>query len=147
MARMTRRQWAERFLRMIEAPVTKRNLAAILSIIRAEGDSARCNPLNTTWPLPDSWVLPGNTAGVREYPSFHDGLEATCRTLNYGADHKLYGYAPIRHRLRHNMGAIGTLRAWEQSAWGTGGLALACLPTTYLRFKYYSNLPLNGSGE
>jgi hypothetical protein len=144
---MTRRKFSEQFLEGIGAPATRRNLAAVMAVIQAEGDSARCNPLNTTWPLPGSWVLAGNWAGVREYQDFEDGIDASCRTLNTGAAMAgdPYGYKPIRHRFRTNKGATGTLIAWEKSAWGTGGLALACLPQTYLRFKHYSNLELRGS--
>lgn len=141
---MTRRQFAERFLDGIRAPITRRNIAVCLAIIQAEGDSARCNPWNTTQKAPGSTPLPGNTAGVQEYPDFKTGIQATIDTLEKGCamEGDPYRYRAIRARLRANAGAAGTLRAWQASAWGTGTLALACLPQTYLRFKHYSNLEL-----
>ena len=138
---MTREQWATRFLRGVEAPVTKRNLLVIVSWIQAEGGTAKWNPLNTTHDAPGAWDY--NWVGVKNYPTFEVGLGATVETLNYGADRNLHGYRPIRYRLRNNMGSIRTLRKVERSDWGTGGLALLCLPWVKLRWKHYRNLPIN----
>lgn len=143
---MKRGHWAEEFLERIDAPKTKRNVLAILCIIRAEGDSARCNPLNTTLRRGGSTDLPGNSAGVQEYPDFKTGLDASAETLNHGAElpDDDYGYRSIRFRFRHSYGAHGTLKEWEQSAWGTGGLGLIVLASTALRYKHYRNLELRG---
>lgn len=110
--------------------------------MQAEGNSARCNPFNTTEKVAGSTPLPGNTAGVQEYPTMKIGLEATARTLTYGADHKQYGYEKIRYAFRNDMGALRILWAWERSAWGTGGLALLCLPLVKLRPRHYGNIQI-----
>lgn len=137
---MTREQFATDFLEGIRAPVTKRNKLVIVSWIQAEGGTARNNPLNTTHDAPGAWDY--NSVGVKNYPTYAVGLQATIDTLNYGADRRRYGYRMIRSRLRSNAGSIGTLRAIEKSEWGTGGLALACLPWVKARWSYYRNLPI-----
>lgn len=117
----TREDWARAFLKRIDAPVTKRNLVALVSWQRAEGTAGKFNPLGSTHAWPNSTIY--NWVGVRNYHTFEDGVNATAETLNYGADRDLYGYRAIRKRLRGNSFAWLTLRAVEKSAWGTGGLA------------------------
>lgn len=56
---------------------------------RAEGGSARWNPLNTTLPLPGSWLY--NTAGVRNYLHATQGVAATGATLANGLYDGLLG--------------------------------------------------------
>lgn len=135
---MTREVFAKAVLRELGAPVTKRNLWALVSWMQAEGGSASWNPLNTTQEMPGATTY--NWVGVKNYKSFDQGVEATVKTLNYGADRNLYGYKPIRHRLRKNAWAFWTLRAVEDSIWGTGGLALRCLPSVKKHWNYYRNL-------
>jgi hypothetical protein len=122
----TRGEFAKALLPAIGAPVTKRNMWALLAWMQAEGGEAKNNPLNTTEEWPGATIY--NWVGVKNYPSFKDGVAATARTLNYGAEHRRYGYAAIRKRLRNDAWAYNTLRAVEASDWGTGGLALRCLP-------------------
>jgi hypothetical protein len=124
----TRGNFARDFLPRIGAPVTTHTLVAMMAWMQAEGDAARFNPLNTTKHMPGSW--PFNWVDVQNYASYIDGVKATAETLNYGADRTLYGYKPIRRRLRENSKAAAVLEAVEASAWGTGGLALHVLETT-----------------
>ena len=137
---MTREEWAIAFLGRIAAPVTKRNLWAIVSWIQAEGSAAAWNPLATTQDWPGATNF--NSVGVKEYLTAEDGLNATARTLNYGADRNIYGYKPIRRRLRRNAWARWTLLAVERSIWGTGGLALRCLPGVKRHWSHYKDLPI-----
>jgi len=137
---MTRERFAIDFLKAIKAPTTKRNKLVIVSWIQAEGGTARNNPLNTTHDAPGATDY--NWVGVKNYPTYEVGVQATAETLKYGADRRLYGYRLIRTRLRANAGSIGTLRAVEKSEWGTGGLALLCLPWVKLRWNYYRNLEI-----
>jgi hypothetical protein len=136
----TRREFAKALLPEVGAEVTKRNMWALVSWMQAEGGHAKFNPLNTTqdWPKATTY----NWVGVKNYASFEDGIKATARTLNYGADHSQYGYRPIRARLRNNAFAYWTLRAVESSSWGTGGLALKCLPWVKKSFAYYADQPI-----
>lgn len=108
-------------------PVTCANLIAFLAWHQGEDNdhnpdgNAAWNPLNTTLVMAGSTLLPGNTAGVQEYASHADGIEATARTL---LDRKRsYRYGPIRRALRDGSDPYAVLKAVEASAWGTGGLA------------------------
>jgi hypothetical protein len=122
----TRGQFARALLPKIHAEVTTHNMRALMAWMQAEGDAGRFNPLNTTKSMPGATAF--NSVGVKDYLSFADGVEATAETLNYGAARDLYGYRPIRQSLRDNLPARRTLYAVERSQWGTGGLALLCLP-------------------
>jgi hypothetical protein len=134
---MTRGQWATLFLDAIGAPNTRRNRRAVIAWETAEGDAGRFNPLGTT----EKWegATDFNWVGVKNYGSASDGLHATARTLNYGADRELYGYHAIRARLRGNRPAWRTLKAVEDSAWGTGGLALRVLRTVPILSALYAH--------
>lgn len=114
---VTRLQWADSFLKWIDAPVTDRNRRAVVAWVTAEGTTAKWNPLATTQPMPDSWSF--NHVGVQNYVTWNQGLDATLKTLNY----RNLGYEAILARLRNNRRPWFTLRAVESSAWGTGGLA------------------------
>ena len=138
---MTRAEWAKMILPRWGAPVTRRNKIVIASWIQAEGGTARANPLNCIWPMPGA-TLYNQVPGVKNYVSLEQGLEATARTLNYGADHHQYGFRPIRHHLRSNSPAAVTLEAVEDSQWGTGGLALRCLPGVRAHWDDYRNRPI-----
>lgn len=137
---VTRAEFAEKLLRKLHAPVTMRNQWALVSWMTAEGGTAHYNPLNTTQKMPGSWDY--NWVPVQNYPDLETGLEATVKTLNYGADRGLYGYHAIRHNLRRNAWARRTLGAVERSAWGTGGLALRVLPYAKRNFESYANRPV-----
>lgn len=136
----TREDFARLFLEAIDAPVTQRNLWAVVSWCQAEGSEARFNPLATTQEMPGATNF--NYKGVKNYKTLEQGVEATAKTLNYGADRDIYGYKPIRRRLRRNVWAYWTLRAVEDSIWGTGGLALRCLPGVKRHWDHYRNLPI-----
>lgn len=136
----TRLAFAQALLAEIGAPDTERNRWALVSWMQAEGSAARFNPLATTQDYPGATDF--NSVHVKNYVSLADGVAATAKTLNYGADRDLYGYRPIRRRLRENAWARNTLKAVEESAWGTGGLALRCLRTVKRNFDSYANRPI-----
>lgn len=137
---VTREDFALLLLAELGARPTRRNLWALVSWMQAEGSEARFNPLATT----QDWegATDFNSVGVKNYASLGDGVAATARTLNYGADRGLYGYKPIRRRLRRNAWAYWTLRAVEVSQWGTGGLALRCLSMVKRNWDHFRNLPI-----
>lgn len=56
----------------------------ILSWADREGTSATNNPLATTQAAPGSYYLPGNTAGVQQYPTLAEGAKATADTIRNG---------------------------------------------------------------
>lgn len=124
----TRGNFARDFLPLIGAPITTHTLVTTMAWMQAEGDAGEFNPLNTTEPRPGSTDF--NWVHVQNYLRYLDGLTATARTLNYGADHDQFGYKAIRLGLRRDEPAVVTLRAVERSAWGTGGLASKVLEQT-----------------
>lgn len=101
--------------------LTKRRARALYCHMYAEGHGGAFNPMNSTLQRPGSRAI--NSVGVQDYVSFAQGVEATAETLNYGARKNVYGYRPIRRRLRFNASAKSVLEAVENSLWGTGGLA------------------------
>lgn len=118
----TRGHFAHYFLPMIGAEMSENNLLMLMSWCQAEGDAGRFNPLNTTQHMPGSTRF--NSADVQNYGTFNDGVVATAKTLNFGADHNQFGYDAIRRALRKGSIPRLGLEAVEASAWGTGGLAL-----------------------
>jgi hypothetical protein len=138
----TRDTFARAFLREIEAPVKQHNLIALVAWMQAEGLGGSYNPLNTTLHMPGSTRF--NFADVQNYVDFDQGVRATARTLVEGA-HKAddpFGYRAILRRLRANAPARYTLKAVEVSAWGTGGLALACRKQTVNHYDHFAAMPI-----
>lgn len=136
----TRGQFARALLPRVGAEITVHNMRAMMAWMQAEGDAGRFNPLNTTHDMVGATDF--NWVGVKNYRSFEDGVKATAATLNYGADRDLYGYKAIRRRLHLNKPAYRTLLAVERSQWGTGGLALACLPLVSASPTRFQHHPL-----
>jgi len=108
--------------------------------MQAEGGNAKFNPLNTTHEMPNATNY--NSVGVKNYATLHEGVIATAKTLDWGARHNLFGYKAIREALVQNKWASVILAAVERSDWGTGGLALLCLPLIRTQFTKYSNVPI-----
>lgn len=140
MALVTREQFARELLRELRLEPTKRRLWALLAWMQAEGGNARFNPLNTTLEMPGATNY--NSVGVKEYVDLRQGVIATAKTLNDGARRNLFGYRPIRRGFVKNFWASRVLLAVERSKWGTGGLALLCLPLVKVQWDKYRNLPI-----
>ena len=134
---VTREQFADRFLDSIGAPKSRRNRIAMVAWMEGENTEAAFNPLATTLSMPGAGQF--NYAGVRNYRNLDDGVEATRRTLTYGASRDLYGYAAIYRRLRANAMPRRTLRAVKKSMWGTGEQGLASLKRVKADYETYAN--------
>ncbi len=107
--------WKFRLLRAVKARGVGQNRKLLGAWQRAEGGSARYNPLNTTEPWPHATLY--NSVGVRNYASGADGLAATAATLVNGH------YPGIVEDLRcgrKTARQIVTDRAAEFDVWGTG---------------------------
>jgi hypothetical protein len=137
---VTREEFAKALLVQLKLEPTKRRLWALVSWMQAEGGNARFNPLNTTHEMPKATIY--NEVGVKNYDSLHEGVMATAKTLDYGARNNLYGYKAIRTALVKNKWASKTLWAVEHSQWGTGGLALKCLPGVKREWDKYRQMPI-----
>lgn len=112
--------FAQALLTQLGEPVTTDNVTAVTAWEGAEGgnwhNTALFNPLNTTLTEPGSRTV--NSAGVRAYTSWDQGLAATTSTLNEGA------YSGIRDALQSGNDAQGVVNAILGSPWGTTSLSL-----------------------
>jgi hypothetical protein len=113
--------WQARVLQALGAawdpstPAGRRNVSFLDAWARQEGTKARYNPLATTLALSGSTVLAGNAAGVRNYVSAQQGIQATVQTIR--------GYPTIVQALRSGQPqqvlATPAGRA-ELNKWATG---------------------------
>jgi len=115
--------WAKALLKTLAMPVTTDDLAAIIAWELAEGghwyNSARYNPLNTTWRMPGATSM--NSVGVKAYLSWGQGLAATVNTLHNGL------YEGILAALRTGNDAQAVADAVGASPWGTNSFNVAGL--------------------
>jgi hypothetical protein len=78
---MSRWSYALDLEHALNVPQSDPNTIAILAWMKAEGTSAKFNPLATTQTRPGSTTLPGNSAGVQEFKTWADGVSATAQTV------------------------------------------------------------------
>jgi hypothetical protein len=117
----TRQSWASAFLQAAGLPVTSQNIASITAWEVQEGgagpqfgvanNTANYNPINTTQTAPGANTV--NSAGVKSYTSWAQGLDATVQTLKNG----LYG--GIIHALQTSAPLSSFQSAVNSSPWGT----------------------------
>jgi hypothetical protein len=74
-------KFAAGVLRAIGSPVTAANVHWFEAWANLENTAARNNPLATTQTETGSTPLPGNSAGVQQYPTAAAGIKATAQTL------------------------------------------------------------------
>ena len=110
----------------VGAKPTKDNMLFMYAWRQAEGGKASNNPFNTTHKMPGSTKYQGNTAGVQNYKSSEDGIQATCKTLNNGR------YKDIVNGLKNDVGLFELSRMKGLKTWGTGEL-LAKVADGYLK--------------
>jgi murein DD-endopeptidase MepM/ murein hydrolase activator NlpD len=109
--------WQAQLLQAIKAPVTPQNMTALDAWQRAEGGAATNNPFNTTLSLPGTSTY--NSAGVRNYQTPQQGIDATIQTLT--APQYASGYQPIINALRQGTSPQAVAQAVGSSPWGTSG--------------------------
>jgi hypothetical protein len=110
----------KKILDELDAPVTKENLAFFYAWRQAEGAKAAFNPFNTTQSKEGSTLWnclkkkDGKcSAGVRNYKTENDGVEATVKTLTNGL------YRCIVNGLQNNVGAKEIAECDSLEKWGT----------------------------
>lgn len=108
--------WASELLKLGDWPRSGTNICAIVAWERLEGGqfvsgSASYNPLNTSQSMPGDSIF--NGVGVRNYPSWSVGLDATVQTLQLGF------YTDIVRSLSEGKDAVAVLAAVNASPWGT----------------------------
>ena len=116
--------WRFRLLRAVHAKGASANRQLLGAWAKAEGGTARYNPLNTTEPWPGATDY--NSAGVRNYPTGAAGIAATAATLVNGH------YPGIVHDLR--AGGFTAAQMVERNGpqfdtWGTGAANILRLLT------------------
>lgn len=109
-------QFAVALLRQGQWPVSGNNVCALMAWEAAEGGhfvngASRFNPMNTTQSMPGDSIF--NSVGVRNYPDWQTGLDATVQTLALGF------YDAIRAALTSGEDASSVLSAISASPWGT----------------------------
>ena len=111
---ITDKNFYEKLLTELGAPVTSENLKYLYAWRQAEGKGGRYNPFNTTWKRPDSTKM--NSHGVQNYASLEDGMVATLKTLRNGY------YDCIVNGLKNDIGASEIAKCPSLKTWGTGNL-------------------------
>jgi len=114
--------WRFRLLRAIHAKGVSENRRLLGAWARAEGGTARYNPLNTTEPWPGSTDY--NSVHVKNYPTGAAGIAATAATLVNGH------YDGIVADLRAGKYTAREIVRWnaaEFDTWGTGAQRILAL--------------------
>ncbi len=114
--------WKFRLLRAIHAKGSLENRRLLAAWARAEGGTAKYNPMNTTEPWPGATNY--NTAGVKNYPTGAAGIAATAATLVNGYYNGLV--ADLRSG-KWTARQIVTRNAAEIDKWGTGAQRVLAL--------------------
>lgn len=127
MSNVTCGDWANKFLAAAGFPTTADNVAAVLTWMVSEGSTAKNNPLDTTEPWPGSTEF--NSAGVKNYDTYENGIAATVATIHNG-----YYNANIVPALNAGNNAANTVEAINWSAWGSK-------PTIDMLNSVVANLP------
>lgn len=115
----TPEQWATDFLSLIGAPVTPTNVGTIVKWEYGEsgGGGGMFNPLNTTQGGYGGRSI--NGPGVKDYPDYVAGLNATVQAFMSGLSK--YGYGNILNGLKQ-QDQSATFAAIDASPWGTKDL-------------------------
>jgi hypothetical protein len=120
--------WAQTFLTKAGLRATPDNIKAITTWEQYEGghwkNSAKYNPLNTTWREPGSKSI--NSVGVQSYTSWDLGYAASVSTLLENGP--LHTYEAIIGALRLGDNQRAVLSAIRNSPWGTANLPVSSAP-------------------
>lgn len=113
---VTRGFFAEQFLLELATPVNNHTLYAILAWMEGEGTKARNNPLATTRSRTNTTEF--NSAGVKNYMTFADGMGATMDTIH------LAPYKKLRAEILRGTSAHAICKLIVSSPWGTAAVPL-----------------------
>jgi hypothetical protein len=107
----TREQWAVDFLTGRGFQASDNNIKSVVCWIASENSNAQFNPLDTTeqWNASTDY----NSAGVKNYANYEDGLSATWATLFNGL------YQPIIDALASSASPAETTSHISNSPWGS----------------------------
>lgn len=111
---LTDKNFYEKLLNELGAPVTDENLKFLYAWRQSEGKGGINNPFNTT--LKYGNYTNFNNVGVKNYSSKEEGLIATLKTLRNGR------YNCIIDGLKKDIGAENIANCSSLEVWGTGDL-------------------------
>lgn len=134
---MKRSDFAEAFIIQMGFPLTNNHVLAMLAWQAGENTKAMHNPLATTikWPRTSDF----NTAGVKNFATFEDGLWASIATFA-----KPYYDATRPVFERKDATDIELVNAIASSPWGTGQAAVNALQAVRLDPVKYATLDAGG---
>ena len=135
---MNRGDWAKALLDALGYSADQNTLPAIVAMEAEQNTAALNNPLATTEPGYGGTDLAGNSAGVKNYPTWQDGIDATVATLKNGL------YDGVLAALSSGS-AVQVLQQWAKSPWGGGRGALDILPSVQAHYEEYASVPVPGS--
>jgi peptidoglycan hydrolase CwlO-like protein len=131
--------WAGLFLRTVSAPGCRSNLITLVAWQYSEFTQAGWNPLADTLAMPGSTTF--NSAGVQNYVSLDQGLQATRYTLVNGVG---LGYGAILSELGACADPMSTARAVNASMWcrgcGGGAYVVNDIPKVEANYDLYAQL-------
>ena len=109
-------------LRALNAPYNGQTDRFMRAWAQSESATARWNPWATTARMPGSTTTRNpngtlNSAGVQDYLSWEQGVQATVKTLLNGR------YGPLVAAMRSGKSSLAMALALKASPWGTGALA------------------------
>ncbi len=132
--------WASLFLRYMGEPTCHKNLVVMVSWQVAEFTQAAWNPLATTWPIPGSTTF--NWAGVQNFVSLAQGLQATKATIEWGLT--AHGYGSILSALSKCSDPMTTADAIRASDWcagcAGGAYVVDVVPKVEANYHVYASL-------
>jgi hypothetical protein len=114
--------WRFRLLRALHAKGSAENRKLLGAWARAEGGTARNNPLNTTQPWKGATDY--NSQHVKNYRTGGDGIAATMTTLTNGRYPGIVNALRLGHMTARQ---IVTSYAAEFDTWGTGAARILVL--------------------
>lgn len=116
---------------------TVENEDALLAVAAVENTQAANNILATTQPWPGATEF--NSAHVKNYPTYDEGVLATIATLTNGL------YDSVLLKMARNAPGEDILNAWVQSPWGTGRGVLTVLDEVRADAPAYTHRIVPGS--
>jgi hypothetical protein len=133
-------KWAEAFLQVMGAPRCHANLVVTIAWQAQEGTQAAWNPLATTHRMDGSTDF--NSAGVQNYRTLAQGLEATKETIENGW--QSYGYGAVIRSMRDCADPLATAQAIAASSWcagcAGGQYVIGIVPAVEASFETYYDL-------
>lgn len=132
--------WADAFLQVMGAPRCHANVVVTIAWQAQEGTQADWNPLATTHRMDGSTDF--NSAGVQNYRTLAQGLEATKETIENGWS--TYGYGAVIRSMRDCADPLDTAQAIAASSWCSGcaggQYVIGIVPAVEASFDTYYDL-------